>query len=366
MNEIFFIDKNVISYFDLISFINGERSFTGLTESEYFVLDCLKNLTNKKIKDFDDLIQNLKTTNSKILLKTSGTTGKPKEIIHTIDSITKNISIKKELSESVWGMTYAYGKMAFYQVLFQSLLNKSKLINLFGYNFDEIKMKIISNNITHISATPTFYRMLIGDDTEFSNVFQVTLGGEQSDENLLELLKKVFPNASIRNIYASSETASLFASKGNVFRIPEKYKSKINFIENVLHIHRDLIGNINELESDEEWYNTKDVVELINENEFKIIGRQNVEINISGYKVNPFKVESVINSLSYVKTVKVYPKKNSVTGSILCCDIVLKSETTKTRIKEDLKDHLEKYEIPIIINFVDFLQINESTKISRL
>lgn len=364
MSNIFLIDKNVIFFDDLIKFINNKLEFN-LSETEGYILNEVKKLSGENVKDFDDLITKIKSNNYYISLETSGTTGKPKKIKHNISSITKNIKIDRKYESLIWGLTYPAGKMAFYQVMFQSLFNKSTLVNLYGYNFDVISDKIINNKITNISATPTFYKMLLSDNTIFCDIAQVTLGGERVDENLLEEIKKKFPNATTKNIYASTETASLFASCGNTFKIPEKYKNKIKIDYNLLYVHKDLLGEIEESNTDEEWFNTQDVVELVNDNEFKLIGRENIEINISGFKINPFKVESVINSLEYVKNSVVFSKKNSVIGNILCCNIIVNESVSKIKIKNDLKLLLGKYEIPSIINIVDSISINESMKIYR-
>jgi acyl-coenzyme A synthetase/AMP-(fatty) acid ligase len=365
MNKVFLLDKNIIYYSDLISFINDENSNLELSETEKFILTHIKNLSGHDVIDFDDLIFKIKKNNFEIKLNTSGTTGKPKSIIHTVQTITKNIIIDDKYNNSIWGLCYPVGKMAFYQVLFQSLFNQSTIINLFGYDFSLISDKIISNKISHISATPTFYKMLLSEDINFNFVLQVTIGGESSDNNLINRIKINFPNASIKNIYASTEAASLFTSDSDTFKVPEKYKEKIKFINNKLYLHKDLVGNIDVSQLDGNWYDTKDVIEVLNHNEFKFIGRENTDINVSGFKINPFKVESILNSLPYVKNSIVFSKKNSVVGNILCCDIILIYPKTKVEVKSDLYRVLEKYEVPTIINFVDTIDVNENMKISR-
>jgi len=365
MNNIFFIDKNVLTYDDLLNYINFDIINFILSDVEFFVFSEIKRLSGGSVKDIDDLINKINLSNLPLELNTSGTTGKPKTITHTIESITKNIKIDLKHSNSIWGLTYYQGKMAFYQVMFQSLFNQSTLVNLFGYSFDVVGDRIKKFDVSHISATPTFYRMLSSDDKKYTKITQVTLGGESSTEHIINLLRNLFPNAKIKNIYASTETASLFISDGFTFKIPEKYKNKILFIENMLHIHSDLLGEIDGSVIEGNWYNTQDMVEFVNENEFKFIGRKNTEINVSGFKVNPIKIESVLYTLPYILNCKVFAKKNSVVGNILCCDVVLKYKINKNIIKEDLKKVLDKFEVPSIINFVDNIDINENVKIIR-
>lgn len=365
MNNIFLIDRNIITYDDLIRFINGNYLGFDLSEHEKYILELIKRLADPIVNDFHNLITSIKYRNCDIILNTSGTTGSPKEIIHGVESITRNILVSDKYVSSNWGLTYQIGKMAFYQVLFQSLFNKSCLINLSGYDFNSIKDRIIKNNVTHISATPTFYRMLLSDEHIYGEIKQVTVGGESLNDSLLNTLKIKFPNSSIKNIYASTEAASLFASEDCNFKIPDKYRKKIKILDSTLRIHKDLLGTINEEKLVDDWYDTKDEVEKINDSEFRFVGRKNVEINVSGVKINPIKVESVINSLDYIKNCIVYSKKNSVIGNILCCDIIIKKNMSKAQIKEDLRKLLDKYEIPSVINLVESIAMNSNSKISR-
>jgi hypothetical protein len=43
----------------------------------------------------------------------------------------------------------------------------------------------------------------------------------------------------------------------------------------------------------------------------------------------------------------------------------LKSEITRKKIKEDLSNSLQKFEIPLLINFVDDFSLTETGKLSR-
>ena len=366
MNDIFLYDRNVITYQDLVNHINGIDLIYSLSRIEIFILNEIKNLSGCNISSIDDLLFKIKSNNNRIILKTSGTTGEPKIITHTIESISKNIKIDVKYKDICWGLTYQVGKMAFYQVLFQALFNKSKIVNLFGYDFNQSSERIINHNITHISATPTFYRMLISSKTLYNNVRQITLGGEIATKHLISDLKQYFPNSKIKNIYASTETSALFASDGDVFKYNDYLKGKVKFINNTLFIHRSLLGDVDESKIIDDWYNTNDLVEFINDKEFKFIGRDNTLINVSGLKVNPLGVESIINTLPYIVNSFVYSKKNSVVGSVLSCDIILNEKIDKIKIKSDFKMILEKHQVPLIINIVDKIEINDNQKISRI
>ncbi|MDZ7795644.1 MAG: hypothetical protein U5N56_00735 [Candidatus Marinimicrobia bacterium] len=93
-----------------------------------------------------------------------------------------------------------------------------------------------------ISATPTFYRLLLPSKNVFKNVMRVTSGGEKLDNKTIEYLHQLFPNAKITNVYASTEAGTLFASKADVFTIKADMKKYVKIENNELLIHNSFIG----------------------------------------------------------------------------------------------------------------------------
>lgn len=313
-----------------------------------FILNNTDSNIDFEILDFIKKIEGKED----IVFTTSGTTGKPKKIIHNYKTLVKNIKIKEELKDSVWALTYDYTKMAGSQVILQSYLNKSKIVNLFKKSYNETIHLIKKYNVTHISATPTFYRLLTNNI--FEKIKQTTIGGEPVDINLINSLKKMFPNAKITNIYASTEFGTLFSSNDYCFEISEKIKQFVKIINETIFIKKN-----------NEWIDTGDKIEWLESNKFKIIGRELSMINVGGVKVNPIKIESAINSLYYVLNSYVYGKNNSIMGTVVIADIVLKNNVDKNTIKKDLEKNLNKYEIPLKINIVDHIDLNSTGKIIR-
>jgi len=365
MDNIFFIDENVITYAQLISELNEPNTICNLSEIEKSIINVIRALISDTIIDYNHLIENIKTTNSIIQLKTSGTTAEPKTINHTFESITRNIKVSNNRIDDVWGFTYNPTKMAGYQVLFQSILNKNTLVNLFKCSYTNASNRIKKYNITHISATPTFYKILTSEKITYPNVKHISLGGEGSNGEFQNKLKVSFPNARIKNIYASTEVSSLFATEGDTFKIPAKYKNLIRFNSGKLIVHKSLVGNSDNIVFDGDWYDTGDLIELIDASTFKIIGRDGFLVNVGGYQINPIYIEQKITELDYVKLCKVYSKSNSLLGNIIICDLALFNDVSIFEIKTDMKTILNEYEIPAKINIVDEIIINENGKISR-
>jgi acyl-coenzyme A synthetase/AMP-(fatty) acid ligase len=367
VNKIFIVDDKDYTYDELLDFINYGSNNVNLSHAVSIIFEFIKKLVSVNVVNVEDLIEKIKSSKNTVDLYTSGTTSKPKKITHTISSLTKNIKVRSEFEFAIWGLTYHPQKMASIQVILQSLYNNSTIVNLFDVTNKEIINRIKNNKITHLSATPTFYKLLLSSNIVFMDVKQVTLGGEGVSSHLINQLNIFFPNSKIKNIYASTEASTIFASNTNKFRIPKKLKEFVKIIDGSLLLHIKLLGvGTSDLKIDGEWYDTLDLVSEFEDGSFEIVGRKNIEINISGYKINPVKVESVINTLPFVINNIVYSKKNSVTGNLLYCDVITNDETiSKSEIKKILINSLEKYEVPTIINFVKELKVNESNKIIR-
>lgn len=286
-----------------------------------------------------------------ITFTTSGTTGVPKKITHSISTITKYVKPLNE--DNVWGLTYDYTKIAGSQVILQAYKNNNLLVNLYKKPTDEIHSLIREYNITHLSGTPTFYRLNFKNEV-FGFVKQITLGGEIVTKDTINLIKKVFPNANILNVYALTEFGSVLASSTHLFTLNKNNSKNVKIENNTIHV---LFNN--------KWYDTGDIVNVEENGSFSIIGRQSSLINVGGQKVNPYIIENILNNIEGIKSSKVYSKKNSLTTNLIVADVILSKNIEIKTIKKQLKNTLKPYELPRIINVVEHLNLNSTGKISR-
>lgn len=317
------------------------------------------------ISDQNEIIKRIQNSKSKITLFTSGTTGLPKIVHHTIPSLTRMVRIGENYQEHIWGIAYNPTHMAGVQVLLQGLLNLNTLVYVFGKTSSEVAVNIKKYNITHLSATPTFYRLIVALKDVFPSVKRVTLGGEMSDPKLYEDIKLSFPNAKINNIYASTELGSLFVAKDNIFSIPDSIKKNVKVVDGELEIHTSIIS----FPQKNEWYKTGDLVEIVNEVplQFRFVSRKTEMINVGGYKVNPNEIEEALRLFPELEDLRVYGKSNSVLGNIICMEFVL-SKGTKIDAKEirkRLSERFQDFKIPRIIKEVLEIEKTRTGKINR-
>ncbi len=299
-------------------------------------------------------------------LETSGTTGTPKLIWHRLDSLTRGVRQGPQHANDVWGLAYPPTHFAGLQVLFQALANGNPIVRLHGLEPEKMHETIEAQGITHLSATPTFYRLLCTPSAPVHpHVRSASVGGERLVSGLADRLRSVFPNARIRDIFAATETGSLLVGRGDgSFSIPSKNSALIRVRADRLEVHRSLLAESLQLNSPETnfsedgFFATGDLVEwLDDEIHFRILGRQEEQLNIGGHKVAAGEIEDRLRNWPEIADARVFGRPNSVIGTLLCCDLVLHQgqQLTLAEVRQRLAAELPAYKIPGLIQFVPAL-----------
>jgi acyl-coenzyme A synthetase/AMP-(fatty) acid ligase len=303
-------------------------------------------------------------------LYTSGTTGLPKKVTQPFSNLKRSIKISEKHKGDVWALAFNPTHMAGLQVLLQALANQNTIINVFGLEVAVIPHEINKHKVSHISATPTFYRLL-PSDVSCPHVEKVTSGGEKLDASLLSKLKVQFPNAEIYNIYASTEAGSVMVAKGENFQVKTELSQLVAVFDDELHLHKSLLGKFGSdvYLRDGTWYPTSDLVQVLCEEPLtvKFLQRKNEMINVGGYKVNPQEVEEVIQQYPGVRMCKVYGKKNSILGNVLICDLVWDHDEgfEEAKLRNWLESHLQPFKIPRMYEIVEKLSLTATGKLQR-
>ena len=354
-------------YLSLI--LNTEIVLLDSDFSEYEIESMLEGADQFEEKEIDiNSLNNMdidlnKLGDWRLTLFTSGTTGVPKKVTHTITSICKGVKKSKKHSSDIWGFCYNPTHIAGIQIFFQAILNKNTIVNLFNKSTSIIHKSIEKYNITHLSSTPTFLRLLFPFNGVNKSVVRITSGGEKFDEKLITQFESFFPNAVFRNVYASTELGTMLTSKSGAFSIKDDYKDLIQVENDELIVHESLAPLIKD-KIKNGWYYTGDIVKFIDSERFVFSHRENNMANIGGYKVNILEVEEIMENINGVECARVYAKPNSVLGNILMADIVAKELDSKM-IKSQLNGVLQDFKIPRIIRIVDEIEKTRTGKKKR-
>ena len=313
------------------------------------------------------------------VLFTSGTTGTPKMIFHSFESLS--FSCKRYdgcRPQFVWILSYDVKRFAGLQVVLQSLLSGSNLFIPDDFSFESILDCILENEPNCISCTPSFFRKLMfSKDFQEMSFVQITLGGEIVDETLLSLISSKFPTSRLIHIYASTEAGVGFSVKDKRAGFPKAWLENSDLAPITMKISSKSTlllrprvkakGDEISKRSKDDFIDTMDIVQIVKDRVF-FLGRENGAINIGGNKIHPEEVEDVIRRFPDTIEVKVYGKSSSILGQILVAETVLKID--KKNAVYDLKKFclksLPNWKVPSIFKIVSNIQLSSAGKIQRL
>lgn len=321
------------------------------------------------------------------VLLTSGTTGAPKLVAHTLASLAGAIEPVGNSAESVtWSTFYDIRRYGGLQIFLRAMLTGKSLV-LMGENEStpEFLARAGALGVTHISGTPTQWRRaLMSTAAHLIHPRYVRLSGEIVDQAILNRLSVLYPEARIVHAFASTEAGVAFevndcAAGFPVGAINLTPDVDMKIEEGTLRIRsaRNASGYLGEsaprLKNDDGFIDTKDTVEL-RDNRYYFTGRSDGVINVGGLKVYPEEIEAVINHHPDVQMSLVRAKKNSITSAVIAADIVLRVGAGdenrdvaefRNSIVQFCRESLASYKVPAIINIVPTLTISGSGKMMR-
>ena len=324
---------------------------------------------------------------SEWLLLTSGTTGAPKLVAHTLADLTAAIKARSPADgAAVWATFYDIRRYGGLQIFLRALLGGASLIlSCEAEPVGEHLARLGRHGVTHLSGTPSHWRQALMNSA-IRNVAPryVRLSGEIADQTLLDALRTVFPNATVGHAFASTEAGVAFDVNDGLAGFPVDYVGcirdgvEMKVADGSLHIRSPrlatrYVGTQQPLVDKDGFVDTGDIVERRGDR-YYFVGRKDGVINIGGMKVHPEEVEAIINGHPMVRMSLVRSKKSPITGSVLVADIVLrpKGESTDTQhklLKEEILRHcreaLPRHKIPALISFVSNLSVATTGKMAR-
>lgn len=311
------------------------------------------------------VIKRLRSSSSTFHFKTSGTTGIPKLVRQPVQTLLKGVRRSEELDRAVWGYCYSTRHISGVLLLLQAWLTDTPVVDLRSIGKDVLVDCMRTHDVTHISAPATFYRLACPLSSPVHSVVKVSNGGEPLDANFVDRVQVSFPNAEIRNVYASTEFGSLLVAKGHTFRIPDRLKDVVRVEGNTIRVHRDRMASSVVFEG--EWYDTADQVEWVDDDRFTIKGRVSEQVKVLGHLISLRKVEAAINDIEGVQISRLQASKHAVFGTLLSAEVVLEDgvSMTKKEIKTSLSQVLRDYEVPARIKLVDAIETTYTGKLAR-
>ena len=322
------------------------------------------------------------------VLLTSGTTGAPKLVLHTLSSLTSAfIGLNEEVGAGrVWSTFYDVRRYGGLQILLRALLGGSLLLPDAAESIADFLRRVAAAGVTHISGTPSHWRKaLMSGAAETIAPQYVRLSGEIADPGILEALRTAFPRAVIAHAFASTEAGVAFEVQDGKAGLPQERVGRsvqgveLDVSQGTLRIRsagnaERYLGDAPALKDADGFINTGDRLEL-RDGRYYFMGRAGGIINVGGLKVHPEEVEAVINAHPAVRMSLVRARRNPITGAIVSADIVLEQalpaqdraarDALQHEIREACRKALDAYKVPAVIRFVPALEISASGKLVR-
>ena len=324
------------------------------------------------------------------LMTTSGTTGIPKIVTHSLASLSRSVRGSRPARPPVWGLLYDMTRFAGMQVGLQALTGHGTLAAIDrDAPLAAQVAAMAAAGVTHLSATPTLWRrLLMAPGLEDLPLAQATLGGEIADQAVLDAIRARFPAARLTHIYASTEVGVGFAVNDGRAGFPESYLSPeapaglaLRVEEGMLWLRppegqRTRYLGDQQLEVDAAGYvRSGDRVEIrpdpaTGAARVFFLGRDSGVVNVGGVKVYPERVEAFLNARPEVSLSHVAAKSSPITGNLLVATVVPADPAAdraalKRLLMEAAQAALEREAVPAIWRFVDRLETNAAGKIVR-
>lgn len=320
------------------------------------------------------------------LMLTSGTTGRPKIVAHTLGGLTGAIgpAPAEGARAPVWATFYDVRRYGGLQILLRAFVGGGSLVlSEPGEPLADHVARLKRAGVSHISGTPSHWRKALMADVlaGFAPAY-VRLSGEIADQAVLDSLARAFPRASIGHAYASTEAGVGFAVDDGLEGFPAAFVGRpgpveMRVVDGTLHLRsgRAALGYVGEgaptLTDAEGFVDTGDMVELRGDR-WHFVGRRGGIINVGGLKVHPEEVEAAINRHPLVRMSRVRARKSPITGAIVVADVVL-SEAADPAGTADLKAEilaacraeLASHKVPAMVTVVPAIEVSANGKLVR-
>ena len=291
-----------------------------------------------------------------LVLFSTGTTGRPKAILHDLTSFLKRFETPRPTLRTLNFLLFDH--IGGINTLLHTLFNKGVVVAPEARTVDSVLSTCERYDVEVLPTTPTFLRMMLMSGAVPERVPAclkvITYGTERMDQPTLDQLCALLPEVDFRQTFGMSELGivrvkskardSLFMKIGG-----EGVETRV--VDKVLQIRTQapMLGYLNAPSpfDAEGWYDTKDVVEQ-EDGWFKVVGRISDVINVGGLKFMASEVERAALEYPGVELVSVYARPNPITGQHVEMKVqpVAGGEIDKAAMATFLKGRLQPHMVP--------------------
>ena len=313
-------------------------------------------------KRSNHLVETLRAKNhAGLVLFSSGTTGRPKAILHDLTVFLKRFSTSRPTHRAVSFLLFDH--IGGINTLLHTLFNKGTVVAAESRSVEDVLSICRQFEVEVLPTTPTFLRLMLMSGLVPNSIPKtlkiITYGTERMDQPTLDLLCKNLPRLEFRQTFGMSELGILRVKSESSNSLYMKIGGEgieTRVVDDVLQIRSSsrMLGYLNapspfDLEG---WYKTNDIVSQ-RDGYIRVIGRTTEVINVGGLKFMASEVERVALGLKGVALVKAEGKPNPITGQHVELTVQpipnfdIDNAIIKTFLKSELPNHMVPKRIKI-------------------
>ncbi len=283
-----------------------------------------------------------------IIFFSSGTTGRPKAILHDFYKFIAKYHVPRPPLRALIFLLFDHAGGI--NTLLHILFNGGVAVVPSDRTPTSVGNDLQKHAIELLPATPTFLLMMmlegIFETMNFPALRTITYGTERMDQSTLDRLCSRLPLVDFRQTYGLSELG--------VFQVKSKSRDSLwmriggqgvetRVEDNVLYIRSEnaMVGYLNSASPFVDgWYETGDIVET--EGDFiQVIGRAKEILNIGGLKILPTEIERVALLHPDVLRAKASGVNNPISGQYI--EIICQPRPSATLNKQALATHFKMH-----------------------
>lgn len=330
----------------------------------------LKNIFDGEYDEkwIDFLKSNKIDENLNVNFYTSGFTGFPKLIEKTLKQFeAEALKIIGEFGEGLKDSIFVYSVPHYhsygfvFDFLVPYILELKLADNRINYletlnNFEEYK------NITFIT-NPAFLKRIDKSSLKIKSKWTVFSSTGALDKEVNDLCIETF-NTDAIEIYGSTEGGGMAYRK----RSEKDLWTRLKIVQLKVNENGSLFCSSG-YTGEGFWVHVGDVVDMKNEDEFELLGREDSIVKIEGKRISVQQIDrQILEDKNFKDSYTIYcksDKREYVASFIVLSDADANEEDMKKYLKDYLKGYFEKIVIPKKIYFTDSIPRNEMGKIDR-
>lgn len=319
------------------------------------------------------------------VLFTSGTTGAPKLVPHTLPGLTGPIGPVGDPPSSpgaggaVWSTFYDIRRYGGLQVLLRALLGGGSLVLSDAAEAPAAFLaRAGAAGVTHISGTPSHWRraLMSGAAARIAPAY-VRLSGEIADQAVLDQLQAAYPAARVAHAFASTEAGVAFDVTDGLAGFPAAWVGaggpvELRVADGTLRIRsgRTAIGYLGAarpLADADGFIDTGDIVARQGDR-YHFLGRVGGVINVGGQKVYPEEVEAALHAHPAVRAARVRARHSPITGALVAAEVVVDGpadDALRGAVLQACRARLAPHKVPALLRIVSALDVLPSGKLAR-